>query len=234
MGKAKEIVDEGMYFTNPFTTNVVEFEVRTKKLEVQAASASKDLQNVSAQVAVNYSLDPAKLLDLVRTVGNEYESRVLLPSCIEAVKAATAKFTAEELITKRDQVRDEIQKKLGERIAAYGIRMDGINITNFEFSPSFNAAIEAKVKAEQEALTSKNQLARIEYEGQQRVVTAKADKEAAIYKAQGQAEAIRIQSEAIQKNGGAEYVKLKYIEKWNGQLPTTSLGENVQTLVNLK
>lgn len=234
MGKAERIVDEGVYFTNPFTTNVQEFEVRTKKIDVEAASASKDLQSVSAKVAVNYSLDAARLLDLVRNVGSEYESRVLSPSIIESIKAGTAKFTAEELITKREQVRKEISEKLSERMQPYGIRVDGINITNFDFSPSFNQAIEAKVKAEQEALTSKNQLARIEYEGQQRVVAAKADKEASIAKAQGEAEAIRIQSEAVQKNGGAEYVKLKWIEKWDGKLPSTSLGESASTLVNLK
>lgn len=232
-GKAERVVDEGIYFTNPFTTDVEEFEIRTKKLEVEAQAASKDLQSVAAKVAVNYALDPAKLLDLVRSIGKDYEGRVLNPSIVEAIKSSTAKFTAEELVTKRADVRDAIQSTLVERMTPYGVRIDGINITDFDFSASFNAAIEGKVTAEQEALKSKNQLARIEYEGQQRVKAALADKDAAIAKAQGEAEAIRIQSEAIQKNGGESYVKLKWIEKWNGALPTTSLGENTP-LVNVR
>lgn len=126
-----------------------------------------------------------------------------------------------------------MQVILAEKMKASSILISGINITNLEFSDSFNKAIEAKVTAEQEALTAKNQLARIEYEGKQKVATANAEAEATVASAKAQAEAIKIQSEAIQKNGGAEYVKLQAINKWNGVLPTYQMGD-ATPIISLK
>jgi regulator of protease activity HflC (stomatin/prohibitin superfamily) len=97
----------------------------------------------------------------------------------------------------------------------YGIVVDQVNITNFDFSQSFNAAIEAKVTAEQSALAAKNKLEQVKFEAEQRVTQAK-----------GEAEAIKIQAAAIQAQGGQEYVSLKWVEKWNGALPTTQLGNS--------
>lgn len=209
-GAIEGTVGEGLHVINPFTTDVVKMDVTTQQVAVPAAAASKDLQSVSTQVSVNYNLDRDKVVDVYRELKNEYVSRVIEPSIQEAVKGATAKYTAEELITKREEVKGVIYQDLKSRLATRNIVVTEVLITNFDFSPSFNAAVEAKVQAEQDALASKNKLEQTKYEAEQKVVTAKAE-----------AESIRIQAEAVTSQGGADYVKLKAIEKWNGTVPTT-------------
>ena len=202
----------GWYFINPMD-NVVEFETRQQKIESVASAASRDLQNVNTSVAVNYEINPQMLKTLYLQVGSDYESRVFMPAIQESVKAATAKFTAEQMVTQREEVKASILEDLKTRLATIGITVKDVLITNFEFSGSFNAAIEAKVTAEQDALAAKNKLEQTKYEAEQRVATAK-----------GEAEAIRIQAQAIQSQGGAEYVRLKTIEKWDGKACTSYCG----------
>ena len=156
-------------------------------------------------------------------IGKEYRERIIDPALQEAVKSATALYTAEELITKRPEVKDTIKTLLVERLSQEYILVDEFSIVNFDFSPSFNQAIEAKVTAEQNALASKNKLEQVKYEAEQRIATAK-----------GEAEAIRIQADAIQSQGGAEYVNLKAIEKWNGVLPSYMMGNGTVPFVTIK
>ncbi len=200
---------EGLHIINPLTTTVVEMDITTQKIETPSQAASKDLQSVSTIVSVNYNLDSAKVIDIYRELKNEYAERVITPSIQEAVKSATAKYTAEELITKREEVKGTIYQDLKNRLATRNIIVTEVLITTFDFSPSFNEAVEAKVKAEQDALASKNKLEQTKYEAEQKVVTATAE-----------AESIRIQAQAVTSQGGADYVKLKAIEKWNGDVPT--------------
>lgn len=218
------VYSSGWYFINPID-NVVEFETRQQKIESTAAAASKDLQNVNTSVAINYEINPEMLKTLYLQVGSQYESRVFMPAIQESVKAATAKFTAEQMVTQREEVKSAIIEDLRSRLAPIGITVKDVLITNFEFSVSFNAAIEAKVTAEQDALASKNKLEQTKYEAEQRIAQAK-----------GEAEAIRIQAQAIQSQGGAEYVRLKTIEKWNGAGCTSYCGMDASTglLINGK
>lgn len=213
---------EGLHIINPFTTDVVKMDITTQQLAVPAGAASKDLQSVSTQVSVNYNLDSSKVVDIYRELKNEYSARVIEPSIQEAVKGATAKYTAEELITKREEVKGIIFQDLKNRLATRNIVVSEVLITNFEFSPSFNQAVEAKVKAEQDALASKNLLEQKKYEAEQMVVTAKA-----------QAESIRIQAEAINSQGGKDYVQTKAIEKWDGKLPTNFVPGSAIPFLNL-
>lgn len=217
-----QIYGQGINFRIPFIEQSRNIEVRTQKLEVDATSASKDLQDVSAKVALNFSIEEAKLVGLYQTVGDDYEKRIISPSMQEAIKATTAKFTAEELITKRSEVSDGIKAVLAERLSPRGIIVEDFSIIDFNFSDSFNEAIERKVTAEQNALASKNKLEQVKYEAEQSIATAK-----------GQAEAIRIQAEAINSQGGADYVQLQAINKWTGTLPTYMMGNSVP-FINLK
>ena len=218
-----EIYQQGMNFRIPFIEQSKEIEIRTQKESVKAISASKDLQSVEAEVALNFSVDPKKIVDLYQTVGEEFKERIIAPVLQEAIKAVTAKYTAEELITKRGQVSNDIRAMLTEKLSPRGIMAEDFNIVNFNFSDSFNEAIERKVTAEQNALASKNKLEQTKYEAEQRIATAK-----------GEAEAIRIQSEAIQSQGGANYVQLQAIKQWNGVLPATFIPGQSVPFVNLK
>jgi len=215
-------VEEGLYGKVPYIEKVKVMDVKVQKDEVEAGAASKDLQTVSSKFAINYNLSPDYVAQIYKTVGKDYKVRLIDPAVQESVKAVTAKYTAEELITKRELVRDEIKTILSAKMLQYGIIIDQVNITNFDFSQSFNAAIEAKVTAEQSALAAKNKLEQVKFEAEQRVTTAK-----------GEAEAIKIQAQAIQNQGGAEYVKLKWVEKWNGALPVTSLGNSNGIILDL-
>lgn len=217
LGKVEDrIMTEGLHFKMPLIQSVKKLDVKTQKEEVAASAASRDLQTVTAQVALNYHLDAERVNVLWQSVGAEYKSRIIDPAVQEAVKAVTARYTAEELITKRSQVKDDAFLLLSERLTKEYILVDEFSITNFDFSPSFNEAIEAKVTAEQNALASKNKLEQVKYEAEQRIVAAR-----------GEAEAIRIQAQAIQQQGGAEYVNLKAVEKWNGNLPQYMMGNTV-------
>lgn len=217
-----EVMSEGIHWVTPIAQSVKTLDVKIQKEEVEASSASKDLQTVSAKIALNYHPNPEKVNLLWQKVGKEYKSRVIDPAIQEAVKASMAKYTAEELITKRQEVKDEVKQILTERLVREYLVVDEVSIVNFDFSPSFNEAIEAKVTAEQSALAAKNKLEQVKFEAEQRITTATAE-----------AEAIRIQAQAITSQGGAEYVNLKSVEKWNGVLPTYVLG-NSTPFINLK
>jgi len=207
-GKVKGVLSEGIHFVNPLYS-VKTFNIRNNKYEATANSASSDIQKVSISVAVNYNINEASVATLYATYGEDYINKVFLQNVQESVKSVSAQYPATELITKRDEVKSAIKEKLGLTVVDV-ITITDIAITNVDFSDSFDAAIEAKVTAEQNALASKNKLEQTKYEAEQRVAQAK-----------GEAEAIKIQAAAIQSQGGKEYVELQAIAKWNGVLPTT-------------
>lgn len=208
----------GLHLKVPFIDKVALFDIQTQKEETNASAASSDLQTVSTKVAVNYNVDPNKVTTLFQTVGKDYSSRIIDPTIQETVKAVTANYTAEQLITKRAEVTSTIQTNLTEKLAANEIMVTGVSITNFDFSGQFNDAIEAKVTAEQNALGAKNLLDQKKYEAEQTIVTAEA-----------QAKTIQIQTQAINSQGGAGYVALQNVkvqqaavEKWDGKGCTTN------------
>ena len=163
------VLDEGLYFLIPFAERVVTMSVQIEKYEASADAASKDLQSVSTTVAVNYHLNPETVDSVYQEFRDEYRMRIIEPSIQEAVKSAIAVYTAEELITKRPQVRDDIKANVKEKMEPNGIILDELNIVNFSFSKSFNIAIEKKVTAEQEAFAAQNKLEQVKYEAQQRI-----------------------------------------------------------------
>jgi regulator of protease activity HflC (stomatin/prohibitin superfamily) len=206
LGTVKGIYDTGLHFQMPIINNVVVMDVRTQKSEDTVDAASKDLQYIEGTIALNYHVDPANVDKIYQQVGVEYADRIISPAIQESVKSVTAQFTAEELITKRPAVKEELLIKLRERLDNYFVVVDDVSIVNFNFSEEFNNSIEAKQTAVQNALKAENDLRRIEIEAKQQIETAKAD-----------AESIRIQGEALRENAGL--VQLKMVEKWNGQMP---------------
>src|SRR3990167_8798231 len=163
-GKVQGSIEPGLHFLNPLA-NVHKFDVQTNKESTDSTAASKDLQDVTTSVALNYNVNPSGVVGLYLAVGDEVVTRITDPSLQESIKAATAKYTAEELITKRAIVTDEIlnnvRKAVTDRLQGDYIIVDAIAITNFSFSESFNTAIEAKVTAEQNALAQKNKLEQV-------------------------------------------------------------------------
>lgn len=202
-----KVFDEGLYIKIPLIQKVVKMDVKIKKDEVPASASSKDLQIVTSIIALNYHLDPDSVNKVWQEVGKNYNARIIAPSIQEAVKAVTAKFTAEELITKRETVKEQIKANLAERLLQRNIIVDEFNIIDFSFSTAFNDAIEAKVTAEQLKLKAERDLERIKIEADQKIAEA-----------QGKAQAIQIEAQALRAN--PQVVELRWIEKWDGKTPT--------------
>lgn len=208
---------EGFHVVAPFVTSVIKMDTKTQKVESDCAAASKDLQTISTKIVVNYHVTEATAPTLYKTVGREYEDIIIVPAVQESVKAVVAQYSAEELITKRQIVSTSISEKLSEKISSYGLIIEIFNITNLEFSETFNAAIEAKQTAQQAALKAEQDLTRIKIEAQQTVVNAQAEADATKAKADAEAYSIKvIQNQLAQSEAYVEYQK---VQKWNGELP---------------
>ena len=201
------VLDEGLHFKIPFIQRVVQINNRTQKIDTEGSASSKDLQIISYVVAVNYHVNNDSSASLYQNVGIDYGSVIIVPAIQESIKAVTAQYTAEELITKRQAVGDQIKDALSEKINQYGITVEIFNIVNFDFSEEFNAAVEAKQTAQQNALKAEQDLARIEVEAKQKITQAEAE-----------AESIRLIQEALAKS--PDYVDYIKWNKWNGELPT--------------
>lgn len=214
----EEVLGEGIHLSFPFVRTVHEVNVQIQKTEADGQAASKDLQQVHTKTALNFHLDPAAVADVYQTIGDPdaVGERIIGPSVQEAFKAVTANYTAEELISKRAEVRDNIVSFLAERLSRHGVLIDEFSILNFAFSSSFNEAIEAKTTAEQLKLKAERDLERIKIEGEQKVALARAEAES--LKAQRQEitpELLRLRETENQRLA---------IERWNGVLPTYSGG----------
>lgn len=237
-GKVIGIVNQGLYFKMPFIQGVSTLDTKTRTINYDKngaegdseessslTGASKDLQDVSIGVMVNYKLDAQKAEEIYNQykTNKNFEINVIEPIIRETVKSVSAQYTAEELVTKRLEYSDKVTSLLTERFTTKQSILERFSITNFEFSKAFSSAIEAKVTAVQNAEASKNKLEQVKYEAQQTVEKAKAE-----------AEAIRIQAQAINSHGGADYVQLQAINKWNGILPTQMIPNGALPILNLK
>ena len=217
-----EVLTEGVQFVNPIS-DVKTIDVRLQKAQLPNASAgTKDLQQVHTDIVVNFRLDPQKVPYIYKEFGFNVDEKVLGPGINEAFKSVTGHYTSEELVTKRDLVSQEILQHLVTKMAPFNITVSNISLVNFGFSPEYQKAIEAKVISVQQTAKAQQDLERIKVEAASRI--AQAD---------GEAKAIAIQAAAIQSNGGANYVALQWIEKWNGALPSTMLGGDTKTLMNI-
>ena len=214
----QEVLGEGLHIRIPFVQEVHEISVQIQKGEGEGESASRDLQSVHTKVAINFHLIDNRVAETFQSVGNlsTVGDRIIVPAVQEAVKATTAKYTAEELISKRAEVRDLISSTLKERMNRHGIAIDEVSIVNFAFSQSFNQAIEAKTTAEQLKLKAERDLQRIEVEAKQKVASAKAEAESlSLQRAQVTPEMIRLREVENQSEA---------IKKWDGHLPNVTGG----------
>jgi regulator of protease activity HflC (stomatin/prohibitin superfamily) len=221
LGEAQpDALDEGIHLIIPFITRVQEINIKIQKAEVKTAAASKDLQTVNAAIVVNYRVDKTQTVTLFREIGVSYLSIVIEPAIQEAFKAGSAKYTAEALITERTAVSQEIRESISSRLLQFGVIVDAVNITNFEFSEEFNKAIEAKMTAVQRALQAERELDRYKFEAQQKVETARGEAEAIMEKAKAEAEALNLKKQYATM----ELIWLSAVEKWDGKLPTHLFG----------
>lgn len=191
-----EVKRPGPYVITPFTASIEIMDTQTHAYEANASAASNDLQDVNTTVTLNYSLNAERAAEIYQNLRRDYVERVMKPAVQESVKATTALFNAEALITERAKVKAAIQENLTQRLATYGILVQAVSITDFKFSPVFAQAVEAKVAAAQRALEAENKLKQIEVEARQAKQAAEGRASAAIAEASGQATAILTVAEA--------------------------------------
>ncbi|MFA5945968.1 MAG: prohibitin family protein [Patescibacteria group bacterium] len=218
-----QIMSPGLHLRVPLAQSVVKVDVQTQKLEIEESSAySHDLQNVIIHSVVNYNADPKEVGLIYQQYGLDAESRILEPNLEAAIKQTVAKYTAEEILSERGKVASEIETAFRESIPSTFI-VTKYALVNETFSEAYEAAIEQKQVAQQNAEKADNDLKRIKIEAEQRVAEATAE-----------AEAIKIQAAAIQQQGGASYVNLKAVEKWDGHLPNQMIPGGALPFLNLQ
>lgn len=234
LGKVSETsYQEGFHLKAPFIQKVETLSNKIQVYETPASAVSKDLQTVSSTIAVNYRLVSDKSPEMYKNVGVDYQTVLITPVVQECMKSATAKYTAEELITERAAVGDEVKTALDSKLNSYGIYIEKFNIVNFDFSAEFNSAIEAKQVAEQNLLKTKTeQQQAIEIanaEAKKKVIAADAQAQATLTEAQAQADANKLLEESLSE----KVIAYEQIQKWNGVMPKVTSGENGGLLFNV-
>lgn len=225
LGKVSDsVLSEGLHIKAPFVQEIEIISNKIQKEEVEAAAVSKDLQAIKSDIAVNFRVALDSSARIFKNIGRDYQSVVLFPAVQESMKSVSAKYTAEELISKRTQVSQEIKETLESKVNEYGIVIEKFNIVNFDFSDEFNAAIEAKQVAEQNLIKTKTEQEQAvivaESEAKRKVIAAQAEADAITAKATAQAEANKLLTASL-SNVLVEYEK---IQKWDGKLPVVSGG----------
>ena len=219
---------EGLYFYNPWTTDMYELDAKVQSVKFEKlTAASRDLQDIHADVVVNFAIDGEQCHELLKNVGQDFLIRVVHPAVAEILKASTAHFTVEGVIRERVKLKEEIEKGLRERLAPYRIVMHHANLTDFGFSQTFSAAIEQKQVQEQN-------VQRAEFMRQQAVKEA----EARVARADGDAKANRLMAESLRQSPEAlEFKRLEVqseaIKKWNGAMPQYA-GGGALPFINLE
>lgn len=219
-GKVQDtMLVEGINFKVPYIEQIINIDCRTQKCEYTMEASSKDLQKISnIKIAVNYNVDAGKANALYQKVGTDFKTIVIEPAILESVKQGMSQYTAEELITKRSEVSVVIIDLLTAKLADKGILVTALNITDLSFSSEFDAAIEKKQITEQQTQQAKYELEKAKIENEKKIENAKAE-----------AEVMRQQNaEITEKTLKLKELEIqeKLIEKWNGTLPTYSLGNS--------
>ncbi|QKQ75927.1 prohibitin family protein [Nostoc sp. TCL240-02] len=206
LGKARDgALLEGIHVKPPFISVVDVYDLTVQKFEVPAESSTKDLQNLSARFAINFRLDPIKVVEVRRKQGTlaNIVSKIIAPQTQEAFKIAAARRTVEEAITKRSELKEDFDQALGDRLDKYGIIVLDTSVVDLAFSPEFARAVEEKQIAEQRAQ-------RAVYVAREAEQEAQAD----VNRAKGRAEAQRLLAETLKAQGGQLVLQKEAIEAW--------------------
>jgi len=222
---SKTSYDAGFHLKMPFVQKVETMSNKIQVYETPASAVSKDLQTVNSSIAVNYRLSSAKTSSMYEEVGTDYRAVLIAPAVQECMKSATAKYTAEELITERQAVGDAVKTALDSRLNDYGVFIEKFNIVNFDFTDEFNNAIEAKQVAEQNLLKTETEQKQVKLiaqtEADKKVIAAKAEAEAILAQAQAQADANKLLEESLSE----KVIAYEQIQKWNGVMPKVTSGD---------
>ena len=232
MGKTgEEVLGEGPHLKLPFVSTIKTMSVRIHKSQDKSEAATKDLQRVGATVALNWTINPDSVGKMLREVGSEesIENNIIAPAVSEALKAATAKLTAEEVLTKRMELKQTIDEMLIKRLTGYGLVIKDISLVDMEFTSEFNHAVEQKQIAEQQAKQASYVAEKATQDSIAAVNTAKGEADSLLLNATAQAKAQNLLRMSLTK----DVLALEYLKKWNGVLPTVMSGNGGGIMMNI-
>lgn len=216
-----EPVSEGLYFYFPIGGNIIEYECKTQKYTLKLDTYTKDVQPADLEVTINYALDGNKIIELHKTVGQEYKSKVLDPKVMSAIKNVVGQWDAASLVANREKASQQILEQLRTYVSDSHINISSVSLNNINYSDSFEKAIESKVVAKQKAEEAVNRTVEVEEESKQTVLKAKAD-----------AESMEIRSNALAKNKGL--VEYEAVQRWDGKLPVNMYGSAPLPFINIQ
>lgn len=226
-------LNEGLHMKVPFAQELVVVSNKIQVYEADASAVSKDLQTVNSKIAVNFRVKTDSSASIYKNIGSDYQTVILMPAVQESMKSVSAKYTAEQLITERNKVGDEIKAQLESKVSDYGIQIEKFNIVNFDFSAEFNNAIEAKQVAEQNLLKTKTEqeeaIVVAEADAKKKVIAAEAEADAIKKKADAQADANKELAKSLNEN----LIKYQAVEKWDGVMPKVASSGNPLVALDL-
>ncbi len=209
---------QGTYPKLPFIHQVVNYDVKTQKQEVEADSASKDLQAVRARIVVNFRPIYEKVNDIHIKIGKDYFIKVIYPAIQEVSKTAISKLPVENIIVERENLRTAIEDNLRKKIEEYNIIIENVNIVDIQFTAEFNRVVEEKQIEEQK-------VKKIQYQRMQ----AEEEKKRVILLAEAEAQKQKL----LRDSSNQTVINLKWIEKWDGHLPKYMLGDKSNSMIML-
>ena len=245
---------EGLYFYNPISTSMVAIDTRLQREKIRLETYTKDIQQATMSLTVNYNIDPMKAHELYQRIGLAYQNTLIEPNVLSSVKDVVGKVEADKFVNNRELVTQEIKEKISTILAPSHIIVQEVAIEDISFSGAFENAIEAKQIATQEAIKAQNETVRVTEEGKQQVIKAKADADSQKAASDARAYAIKVESEAkaeaTKQIGLAEaaairekskalsensrLVELTKAEKWNGELPQNMYGSAPLPILDVK
>lgn len=237
-----ETLPPGKYWTNPFTTKVVLMDTRWQKYTTQTSAFSKDIQQVDIVVSMSYQIKNTGALTLYKEVGVDYADKIMLPCLLDALKSTFAKYSAEDLISKRELISDEVLTALEEQLIFYKLAVREVAIEDIDFTDAFTNAIEEKQVATQRKLqveTEQEQQTLVaQAEAERETIKAKAEAEQKLIRAQADADAVKIAADAESyrlemesKHITEAVIQKETVEKWDGKLPAIT-GTDAVPMIN--
>jgi regulator of protease activity HflC (stomatin/prohibitin superfamily) len=217
-----ESLTEGLYFVNPLTTHIEELDTRVNVWNGETQAYTKDVQQASIHFTLNYRLDPAAAHIVFREVGKDWIEKLVAWPVYQEVKRELGQYEAVALIGQRDAAARKIESDITKAPRLKNVLVTGFQLTNVDYSPEFEKAVEAKVTAVQNAIAEKNRSVQVEEKARQQVLTAEGNARATVTNAKAEAESISIRARALEQN--AKLVEWEAVQKWNGELPTYMLG----------
>lgn len=220
-----EGLSEGLYFINPLTTHIQEIDTRVLKWEGETQAYTRDVQQATLQFVLNYRLDPARAHTVFQQVGADWGSKLVPQVVLEEMKREVGQHEAVDLVSQRDAAARRIESNVSTLLAKRNVIVTGFQLTNIDYTPEFEHAVEAKVIAQQKAIEEQNRTVQVREQAAQKVETAKGNAESTILNAKAEAESIAIRARALEQN--AKLVQWEAVQKWNGVLPQYMLGNTV-------